>query len=210
MGRPVAQQRRSLRTEDKLLAAAARVLQRDGGLEGATVPRIAAEAKLSPASIYRRFADKDDLLRATFLRLLDTTIGNGADGQRTLTQDTLAETVEALTSTLLKGHRDRPQWLRSLNRMIEADPDSPFAAEARQRLPTTLVPAAQALLAHRDSIRHPDPERAARFAVLSAVSAIELAAGDGNSLWHVTLPLSEKAFSAELSRQMMAYLRRKP
>ena len=208
--RPVAQQRRSLHTEDKLLGAAARVLERDG-LDGATVPRIAAEAKLSPGSIYRRFADKDDLLRATFLRTLDTALAHNAESQRsTGTRGTLAETAEALTATLLKGYREHPQLLQALNRLMRANPESALAGEAKERLCASLVHAAEMLLAHRDSIRHPDPERAARFAVLSTMSAIEWAAGDGNSLWHATLPLSDKTFSAELSRQMLAYLRRKP
>jgi AcrR family transcriptional regulator len=36
------------------------------GLEGATVSRIAAAAGLSPANVYRRFPDKDALMRAVF------------------------------------------------------------------------------------------------------------------------------------------------
>ena len=63
---PGAQQKRSLRTESLLLAAAARVLDRDG-LDAATVPHIAAEARLSPASIYRRFADKDFFIVSSFM-----------------------------------------------------------------------------------------------------------------------------------------------
>lgn len=201
---------RSQRTEDTLLAAAARVLDREG-LDAATVPRIAAEAKLSPASIYRRFADKDDLLRATFLRIVEVSKTANAVGLGTrIVGDSLGETVPALIAALLRQFRDHPQLLRALNRMIEADPASSFAREITRRISINIGHAAEALLAHRDQIRHPEPERAARFAVLSATSAIELAALDPSSLWHVALPLGEKAFAAELSRQMLAYLRRKP
>lgn len=204
-----AQQTRSLRTEASLLAAAARVLDRDG-LDGATVPRIAAEAKLSPASIYRRFADKDDLLRATFLRTLEASTAAGAASLRaSVLRPKLSATVNALIASLLKGYREHPQLLRAMNRMIEAAPHSPFAKEALKRIVAQSAHAADVLLTHRDSIRHPDPERAARFAVLAATSAIELAALDQTSLWHIALPLSDKAFAAELSRQMLAYLRRK-
>ncbi len=204
-----AQQTRSLRTEASLLAAAARVLDRDG-LDGATVPRIAAEAKFSPASIYRRFADKDDLLRATFLRTLEaSTAASAASLRASVLRPKLSATVTALVGSLLKGYREHPQLLRAMNRMIEAAPHSPFAKEALKRIVAQLAHAADVLLTHRDSIRHPDPERAARFAVLAATSAIELAALDQTSLWHIALPLSDKAFAAELSRQMLAYLRRK-
>ena len=207
---PGAQQKRSRRTEDKLLNAAAQVLDREG-LDAATVPRIAAEAKLSPASIYRRFADKDDLLRATFLRILETSnASNAGETPAQLVGDSLSQTVAALISALLRQFRDHPQLLRALNRTIEADPASPFVKESARRLSVNVGHLADALLAHREQIRHPDPERAARFAVLSATSAIEMAALDELSLWHVALPMSDKAFAAELARQMLAYLRRKP
>lgn len=62
------------------------------------------------------------------------------------------------------------------------------------------------LLDHRQSIRHSDPERAARFAVLSATSSIELASLGEISLWRVALRVSDKALAAELARQMLAYL----
>ena len=204
---PRAQQKRSLQTEALLLAAATRVLDRDG-LDAATVPHIAAEARLSPASIYRRFADKDGLLRATFLQTLEEHNVGSAEREE-LVKPKLSHTTHALVASLLKRYREHPQRLRALNRMIAAAPQSPFAREALSRLAENCNQAAEVLLAHRDHIRHSDPERAARFAVLSATSAIELAVLDQTSLWRVALPLSDKAFTAELSRQMVAYLRRK-
>ena len=207
---PAAVQKRSRRTEDNLLTAAARVLDREG-LDAATVPRIAAEARLSPASIYRRFADKDDLLRATFLRVVaDTGTSNPFHAENGIPGDSLGETAAALVAALSRQFREHPQLLRALNRTVEADPASPFAKEITRRISINVGHAAAALLTHREQIRHPDPERAARFAVLSATSAIEMAALDPSSLWHVALPLSEKTFNAELGRQMVAYLRRKP
>ena len=186
------------------------MLDRDG-LDGATVPRIAAAAKLSPASIYRRFTDKDDLLRATLLDVLEASNRNNAEQLRALPlRESLAATVEGVTAILLKHFREHPQLLRALNRMIEMEPESAFANEAMRHMTIHVEHAGEVLLAHRESIRHPDPERAVRFAVFSATGAIELAALDQNSLWRVALPPSDKAFLAEISRQMLAYLRRKP
>src|SRR5256885_10292037 len=56
------QQSRSRESLERLLRAATGVL-REQGLEGATIPRIAARAGLSPGAVYRRFPDKDALLR---------------------------------------------------------------------------------------------------------------------------------------------------
>jgi hypothetical protein len=55
-------------------------------------------------------------------------------------------------------------------------------------------------------MRHPNPKRASRFAVLSASSSIELAVLGGVSQWRVSLRVSDKIFAAELSRQMSNYL----
>jgi AcrR family transcriptional regulator len=133
-----AKQKRSLRTEDKLLAAAIRVLDQDG-LDGATVPRIAQQAKLSPASIYRRFVDKDNLLRAAFLRVLGESNRNSEQRlQSLLLRHSLPETVTAILSTLMQQYRDHPRLLRALIRMLDIEQDSEFAVEAWRRLEANL------------------------------------------------------------------------
>src|ERR1700689_5385215 len=70
-----AHQARSRESLARLLKAAAEVLNKDG-LERATIPRIAAKAGLSPATIYRRFPDKDALLREVCLRMLEENYKN--------------------------------------------------------------------------------------------------------------------------------------
>ena len=201
-----AQQKRSVRTEDKLLAAAIRILDQDG-LDGATVPRIAQQAKLSPASIYRRFVDKENLLRAAFLHVLGESNLRNEQGLRSrLLRPSLPETVAAILSTLVQQYRDHPRLLRALIRMLDLEPDSGFTREANRRIEVNLSYVAEVLLAHRASIRHANPELAVRFAVLSATSAIELAALAEESLWSVALPMSDKEFVAELARQTVAYL----
>ena len=204
--RPPAQQKRSQGTFDKLVNATARILDRNG-LEGATVPQIAAEANLSAASIYRRFADKDDLLRATFLRIFEAAHNaNAALVRSMISRETLAETVEALIAALLKQYRDHPKLLTALFRMVESEPESAFAQEIMRLSSANLEQLVQLLLDHRASIGHSDPELAARFAVLSATSSIELASLGETALWRVALRVSDKVFAAELARHMLAYL----
>src|SRR6185369_9797509 len=60
-------QARSRHTLHRLLAAAEALLEH-GGLEAATVPAIADAAGVSVGVIYRRFPDKDALLRAVYER----------------------------------------------------------------------------------------------------------------------------------------------
>src|SRR3954465_9483899 len=60
------QQERSRESFRKLMRAATEVLGQHG-LEGATIPRIAQHAGLSPAAVYRRFPDKNALLETVML-----------------------------------------------------------------------------------------------------------------------------------------------
>src|ERR1700732_664480 len=64
------QQARSRESMRKLLKAAQEVLGQHG-LERATIPRIAQHAGLTPGAIYRRFPDKDALLEAVVIGILE-------------------------------------------------------------------------------------------------------------------------------------------
>src|SRR5579864_9142978 len=63
------QQERSRESFRKLMKAAAEVLGQHG-VEGATIPRIADHAGLTPGAVYRRFQDKDALLETVILGIL--------------------------------------------------------------------------------------------------------------------------------------------
>jgi AcrR family transcriptional regulator len=72
MKKPIpAQQARSRDSLQRLLKAAAEVLQEEG-LEGATIPRISSRAGLSPGAVYRRFRDKDALLQTVVLAIMQS------------------------------------------------------------------------------------------------------------------------------------------
>src|SRR2546423_13010752 len=64
------QQARSRESMRKLLKAAAEVLGQHG-FEGTTIPRIAQHAGLTPGAGYRRFPDKDALLEAVAMGILE-------------------------------------------------------------------------------------------------------------------------------------------
>lgn len=204
------QQERSRRTEDALRTACVRVLERDG-LEGCSVPRVAAEAKLAPATLYRRFVDKDALLRSVFLQVLETNQHDTREAaERTWLRPTLAETAERVVMGTLAQYRAHPKLLQALAQFTSRSPRREFAQEANRLIAANRKAAAGALLRHRDRIRHEDPERATLFAVLIMTSAVEACVLDPDSPWNTALPLSDKAMVAEHTRAMVAYLRRKP
>ena len=205
-----AQQDRSRKTADKLLLAAIQVLEQ-GGLEACTVPAVAAAAGFSAASLYRRFEDKDALLRAAFLQVLQP---SGVLSQKALEAQflraTLEETAARVIGGLLQHARARPPLWRGLVRYLQEHPGADFAREVTGLQAAEMQRMANLLLHHGDRVRHPEPKRAALFAVLAAASRIEAAVLAPHSLWHAAMPLSDKQFSAELTRMLVAYLRRKP
>src|SRR5258706_8168279 len=71
-------QARSRETLRRLLDAAEIVLVRDG-FEGATLARIAKQARVSQANVYRRFRDKEALMRAVFRRFTERSSAAAAE-----------------------------------------------------------------------------------------------------------------------------------
>ena len=72
------------------------------GLEGATVSRIAKQAKVSPGNVYRRFPDKEALMRAVFSR--------GTEVNR----EELALKVEGEQLTKIGIRNFTPQWIAGM------------------------------------------------------------------------------------------------
>jgi len=199
-------QQRSRDTLERLLAATLKMLEEEG-LDGATVPKIAKAAKVAPASVYRRFVDKEALLRATFLHILRQSNDMNRDSIAKAVQcETLEETVATVISALFEQYRRHPRFLRALVHFMDNDKDEVFGKEARLHIAENFNLIVDALLPFCAEIRHPFPRRALQFALLSAGSAMEAYALDSTSLWHTVLPLSGKDLKAELTRGLMAYL----
>nr|WP_229426262.1 TetR/AcrR family transcriptional regulator [Pseudoduganella violacea] len=171
----------------------------EAGLDGAVIPRIAAMAGVAPASVYRRYADKNALLRAAFLQVLDqSNESRRAELARLMPGATLAATARELLALLFAQYRQHPQLLRALTRFIEGDSDQAFVAEARRLLRANVECIVELLLRHVAEIAHPAPAAALRFGVLQLACAIEVYMLDPQSLWHVA-----PAFAAD---ELMAHL----
>ena len=93
------QQGRSRATAQSLLSATIRVIAA-AGLDAATVPKIAALAKVAPASVYRRYQDKDALIRAAFLHVLEQ---SNANNRQHLKSALLRQTLQSTAMQLMKA-----------------------------------------------------------------------------------------------------------
>jgi AcrR family transcriptional regulator len=132
------QQARSRESLRKLLKAAAEVLGQHG-LEGATIPRIAQHAGMTPGAIYRRFADKDALLETVIIGILKR---QDERLRIMLTPDMareipLAVLAEHLINNLLVGHRANAGLLRALRKFTQGrDQTSFFRKVSKMELST--------------------------------------------------------------------------
>src|SRR6266705_1143346 len=131
-------------------------------LEAATVPAIAETAGVSVGVVYRRFPDKDALLRAVYERFFSI-YGekNRARLQSVAMLDLPLPTVaRTIIVGMTQGYRQQRKLLRSLIRYARTHPDAEFRAAARRMNAETARAVVYLLIRHRDQIAHPDPEKA--------------------------------------------------
>ncbi len=201
------QQARSRQTMERLLAATLAVIEAKG-LAGLTIPEIAAAADLSTGSVYRRFADKEELIRTAFLQLLE---GSQAVNQASLPPGrfqgvSLTDALRALSRALVAQYRGRTGLLKALDHFLETQTDEAFRRRALDLIESNMRRLIEVLLPFRDKIAAGDPERAITFALLSAVTLIEVHKLHNPLLWQRMLPLDDEALAAEAARMMAAYL----
>lgn len=201
-GRPGARQDRSRRTEQALLDAAL-ALFTARGVEAVTVGDIAAVAGVAPATIYRRFGDKEGLLKEAFARftaqaqaMLDAAPAVGP-GRGFVP---LAADVLALVWRFIRANQ--PLLQSSYAKALGDDFYAARIVELRARVFAHLR---AVFLQRADEIGHPQPELAVDFALQLAVAALSsrLEAGRLEVSSHVT---DDAQFARELLRSVLSYL----
>jgi AcrR family transcriptional regulator len=202
-------QERSRKTLERLLKAAMEVLNKEG-LDGATIPHIAARASLTPGSIYRRFPDKDALLREVFIRMLEI---NYRGSQELLKPEfwegkSLAKICRYVIEETLNGHSRHRGLLRAFTSFTLQHPDTSFIRRCENLQWKVSRGVSDLLLARRDEIHHPDPESAIPFALLmigvSAKSVLVLPR-DPKHLSPL-MPDAELRLRRELPEMVLRYL----
>jgi AcrR family transcriptional regulator len=204
------QQSRSRESLKRLVKAAQDVLQ-EKGLEGATIPRIAARAGLSPGAVYRRFPDKDALLRkvviATFQRIDErTAIFLTPDLAK---QCTLKFFIEQIVRDSLLSYRRYPRLLSSITQFFRTHPSAAFRREVDEIETRTFRRVVQFLLQYRKDVHHPDPEAAISFSLaVLGFSLRELILMEViTDVWAPLLPKDDNQLVDELTSMVLRYLR---
>ena len=156
-----ARQQRSQRTQDR-------------GLEAATVPAIAERAGVSVGSIYRRFPDKDAVLRAVITRFMTRVSGNNAKAlDPARWTRTPADVIGRIfVSSSARSYRRHAGLLKALEEFARGYADPVFRAQIDDFNLDTMRRASELLAAHRAEMDHPDPPAGARFAMLAIVAVL--------------------------------------
>ena len=194
---------------ERLLAAAEKVLE-SGGLEAATVPAIAARAGMSVGNVYKRFPDKDSLLRAIYERFFAEALAANefALDPAKWKDIPTTEVLSTLVTGMIEGYRSRRALVRALLLYAQTHGNAEFRAHAEEMRLETLGLFERLLRDRRGDIGHPHPERAIRFVVTLLAHALENAVisegggiAGGDFLSHVP------ETSVELFRVANGYLR---
>jgi AcrR family transcriptional regulator len=204
-----AHQARSRESLTRLLKATIEVLDKDG-IEGATIPRIAARAGLSPGTVYRRFPDKDALMREVCLRVFE---GNYQQTKELFSPEkwqgkSLAEISRALIEITLKGHRTHRGLVRALIFFILQHPDAAFVRKCDELECKTFEALAALLLTRRQEIRHPHPDAAVKSAILMLAMTVQGALvlpPDPKDMSRL-LPNIDAQLECEMPRMFLRYL----
>ena len=161
-------QSRSQRTRDRLLDAAESLLK-ERGADAATVPAIAESAGVAVGSVYRRFPDKDAVLRGVYERFFARSLeGNRAALTAEHWQSmSLPDMVRALIGAMVRGYHLQAPLLAALLDYAEHHPDKAFRRHAEALRRSTFAAVERLLLARRAEIGHQRPEEAINFLLVS-------------------------------------------
>ena len=198
-------QQRSQETTDRLLEAAEALLG-EGGAEAATLRAIADRAGVSPAIVYRRFPDKDAVLRAVYTRFFERTGAANARGlaNPALQTASLKQIGRSVVIGMAEGYRLNRPLLRALVMYARTHPDPEFRKRCAALNRATFGRMKDIILAHRAEISHPDPDVGVPFA-LSLVGTMLQERILLNDL-PPTAPLPQAELIAEVTRAFMTYL----
>jgi AcrR family transcriptional regulator len=200
-----ARSRESLR---RLLAAAESVFDKYG-LEGATLPRIAREAGLSAASVYRRFRDKDALVRAVFSRASEVQAQELARevDEGLLRKMGICNFTSQWIGGMLKGYGTRTGLIRAAMMYAQQHPRAAFVRHQRGLEIQSFRKMVRIFLLWQDEIHHPDPESAVSYGmIMVAFTVRELILFGQAQVFEGLVPLSNDHLQKELSQAFLRYL----
>lgn len=191
-------------TLERLLDAAQALIVERGSAEW-SIPELVARAGSSVGGFYARFKDKDELVCALEERFL-------GDKRRMLDALTDAERIRDLSlcdlarqaiRKLVKIHRRNQQLAAAF--VAASARDRNRGERTRAFRQEVIERFSRLLLARRDEIRHPDPERAVEVGIQMVLAGMRAEAVFGPTRAGGTT-LSEDEMAAELERMFVSYL----
>jgi len=197
---------RGRQTLERLLDAAEQMLD-FVGLEGATVPSIAAGAGVSVGNVYKRFPDKDALLRAVYDRFFTEQLAAtqfALDPAKWADTPTI-ELVTTLVAGMVEDYRSRKSLIRSLLLYAQTHTDSEYRAYAEKLSLESFQLFEGVLRDRRADIGHPHPDRAIRFLTGLIGHALQSSVVSEPGTRDLLSGGSETA--AELAKMVVVYLR---
>ena len=203
------QQERSRESERKLLKAAAEVLGQHG-VEGATIPRIAHHAGLTPGAVYRRFRDKDELLETTILGILERQDERTKVGltSKAAAQIPLPVFADQIIGSMVISYRANAALLRAMRQFVQGRAHTEFWKKVSVLELRAFRRIVDLFVAHRGEINHPQPKMAVALGLMTVISTLfELVVlPQDPSLYKGLWPQDDRTLKKELVRAFLNYL----
>jgi AcrR family transcriptional regulator len=203
------QQARSRESQARLMRAARQILN-EKGLEAATVPRVAARAGLSAGSVYRRFPDKDAMLRSVILDFVQRVEASNAAvlTPKLAKLGGLSYFAELAVRSSVASHRKNARMLRAIRQFMLAYPDAAFDKKVVEVEVRSVQRVADFLLLKRKEISHPHPAKAVTFALMLLGFALQeiIVLDVLPEMEDPRLPRNDDELTRELTRVFLSYL----
>jgi AcrR family transcriptional regulator len=203
------QQERSRESLRKLLKAATEVLGQHG-VERTTIPRIAQHAGLTPGAVYRRFRDKDALLEAAILGILERQderlkVGLTPEKAAKIPLDVFAEQI---IGGMVVTYRANAALLRAFRHFTQGRDETEFVKKASKLEIRAFEHVVDLILAGGRDIEHSNPRRAVSFGLMMVVSTLHELVVMPTCVkdWKNLMPKDDNALKRELTRAFLSYL----
>lgn len=169
---PRPRQTRSRETEGRLIAAAIALLRKEG-LEGCTIPAVAEQAGCAVGTIYRRFADKDALLRRVCEVLLNQADASDIVAPEHDSLDGVNVVVSRMVRYFIVGLRAEPVLSVAVYRFARDHPDAAFRKAFLAGTDAGREKLMRRLAACPELANRPDATDRARFAVMTCTATLQ-------------------------------------
>ncbi len=197
------QQRRSQESLERVLQAGFELLQ-ERGFEGFTLQEVSARANVSIGSIYARVPSREALIKAVYERAMEWTEEQAEPLEQAAHRPgTAREQIEATVAEMARQTLAHGDVLRVFMRQAPLEPWIMERAAVKSQ--ATCAVFTHAILAHRDQIRHEDPELAVDVAWRMVYNTTARRITHGPS-FESRRSLSEEQLVQELARVVADYL----